>query len=184
VRCDRPLVYELDRLQRICHDYRIEYAFFDSVAFACDGPPEAAEVAARYFGAVRAIGVGSFHVAHVNKSDNADQKPFGSTFWHNGARATWFIKASPQIDSAVLSIGLYNRKSNLGPLRRPMAFQIEFGETTTKFSRTDVVDNPELAASMGVRANARKIRNRRRPTCVTRTHRLPFGIISSRYPPR
>ena len=54
--CERPLVYEVDRLQRICRDERIEFCIFDSVAFACDGPPEAAEIAARYFRAVRGTG--------------------------------------------------------------------------------------------------------------------------------
>jgi hypothetical protein len=151
-RCVRPLVYEVDRLQRICRDEGIEYSLFDSVAFACDGPPEAAEIAGRYFAAVREIGGGSLHIAHVNKSDDADRKPFGSTFWHNGARSTWFIKTTEQIgDSSLLTIGLFNRKANLGSLRRPMGFHIEFGETRTTFKRTEVADTPELAAGMSTR---------------------------------
>jgi hypothetical protein len=151
-RCERPLVYEVDRLRRIARDERIEFAVFDSVAFACDGPPEAAEVAGRYFRSVREIGGGSLHVAHINKGDNADKKPFGSTFWHNGARATWFAKASePSDDAATLTIGLFNRKCNLGPLRHPVGFRIEFGETRTTFTRTDVRDCPEMAQSMTVR---------------------------------
>ena len=32
-----------------------------------------------------------------------------------------------------------------------MGFRIEFRETTTKFSRTDVAEEPELAASMSIR---------------------------------
>ena len=48
-RCERPLVYEVDRLRRIVRDEGIEFIVYDSVAFACDGPPEAAEVAGRYF---------------------------------------------------------------------------------------------------------------------------------------
>lgn len=151
-RCDRPLVYEADRLRRIVRDEAIEFAVFDSVAFACDGPPEAAEVAGRYFRAMREVNVGSLHVAHVNKSDTADQKPFGSTFWHNGARSTWFVKASePGDDSLSLRLGLFNRKSNLGPLRPPVGFQITFLQERTIFSRTDVRDCPDIAASMSVR---------------------------------
>jgi hypothetical protein len=151
-RCERPLVYDVDRLRRIARDERIEFAVFDSVAFACDGPPEAAEVAGRYFRSVREIGGGSLHVAHINKGDNADKKPFGSTFWHNGARATWFAKASePSDDVAALTLGLFNRKSNLGPIRHPVGFRIEFGETRTTFVRTDVRDCPEMAESMTVR---------------------------------
>lgn len=151
-RCERPLVYEVDRLRRIALDQQIEFAVFDSVAFACDGPPEAAEVAGRYFRSVREMGGGSLHVAHINKGDHADKKPFGSTFWHNGARATWFAKASePSDDANTLTLGLFNRKCNLGALRHPVGFRIEFDETRTTFVRTDVRDCPDLAESMTVR---------------------------------
>lgn len=151
-RCERALVHEIDRIRRIVRDEHIEYLVFDSVAFACDGPPEAAEVAARYFRAVRELGGGSLHVAHINKGENSDRKPFGSAFWHNGARSTWFARASePEDDSALLTIGLFNRKTNTGPLRGPVGFHIEFGETRTTFTRTDVRANQEMASSMSVR---------------------------------
>jgi len=58
----------------------------DSVAFACEGPPEAAETAAAYYWALRLLGVGSTSIAHITKAEGGDQKPFGSAFWHNGAR--------------------------------------------------------------------------------------------------
>ena len=77
-RCERPLVYEADRLARIVREHDISYAIFDSVAFACDGPPEAAEVAGRYFRAVRQLGIGSLQIAHISKAENGDKKPFGS----------------------------------------------------------------------------------------------------------
>jgi hypothetical protein len=37
---------------------------------------------------IRQIGKSSLLLAHTNRSENAEQKPFGSTFWHNGARQT------------------------------------------------------------------------------------------------
>ena len=121
-RCERPLVFEADRLRRIVRENGIEFSVFDSIAFACDGPPESAETAGRYFRAVRQIGGGSFHVAHISKAEGADKKPFGSTFWHNGARSTWFVQlAEGSADSDVLQIGLFNRKANLGRLRPAVA---------------------------------------------------------------
>jgi hypothetical protein len=148
-RCERPLVYEVDRLRRIVRDAGIEFAVFDSVAFACDGPPEAAEVAGRYFRAVRQIGGGSLHAAHISKAENGDQKPFGSAFWHNGGRATWFVKqAEASAGTDVLQIGLFNRKSNLGRLRPPLGFSVSFTEETTIFRRTDVADSPDLAGKL------------------------------------
>ncbi len=151
-RCERPLVNEVDRLRRICRDEEIDFAGFDSVAFACDGPPEAAEVAGRYFRAVRQIGVGSLHVAHISKSDGADAKPFGSAFWHNGARATWFAKlAEATPGGRSIQLGLFNRKANLGALRSAVGFEITFEDTKTTFRRADLARVPDLAAKLSIR---------------------------------
>jgi len=154
VRCERPLVYEIDRLRRIVRENGIEFSIFDSVAFACDGPPESAEVAGRYFRGVRQIGGGSLHIAHVSKGENADQKPFGSAFWHNGARSTWFaqlVGGGGDSNSETLSLGLFNRKANLGRLQPPIGFTVSFAEERTTFRRTDVADNPDLASKLSVR---------------------------------
>jgi hypothetical protein len=71
------------------------------------------------------VGAGSLHLAHVNRSDTGDKKPYGSSFWHNGARATWNIKTADQIPGArKLTIGLYNRKTNIGPLRAAVGFRM------------------------------------------------------------
>lgn len=90
--CRHPLVVELDSLRRVVRREHLDYLIYDSVAFAAHDKPEAAESALRYFSARRQIGPGSLHVAHVTKTDGADQKPFGSAFWHNSARSTYFVQ--------------------------------------------------------------------------------------------
>jgi hypothetical protein len=152
-RCVRPLVYEVSRLSRIVRDEGIDFAIFDSVAFAADGPPEAAEVAGRYFRAVRQIGGGSLHIAHITKGENADKRPFGSTFWHNGARSTWFVQKSEGAATAdaSLQIGVFNRKSNLGRLHQPLGFRLDFEDERTLVRRIEVADNAELAGQLSVR---------------------------------
>ncbi len=47
IRCDRPLTTEVDRVRRLADDDELTFLIFDSAAFAADGPPEAADVAAR-----------------------------------------------------------------------------------------------------------------------------------------
>ncbi len=152
-RCERPLIFDADRLCRIVRERGVEFAVYDSIAFACDGPPEAAEVASRYFRAVRQIGGGSLHVAHVSKAENGDKKPFGSTFWHNGARSTWYVKlADASADTETLNIGLFNRKANLGRLSAPAAFSITFTkDNQTIFRRSEVAESPDLAGQLSVR---------------------------------
>lgn len=151
IRCDKPLHHEVDRLRRIVADEGLRYVIFDAIAFACDGPPEAAEVAGRYFRAVRQLDVGSMHIAHVSKAEGADQKPFGSAFWHNGARSTWYVKLAEPSPGAPLSMGLYHRKANLGALRPAVGFEITFTDERTTFRRVNVADTPDLAAGLSVR---------------------------------
>jgi hypothetical protein len=151
-RCERPLPYEVDRLRRIVKENSIEYSIYDSIAFACDGPPESAEIAARYFRAVRQIGGGSLHIAHITKGEGGDQKPFGSAFWHNGARSTWYVeKAESTPDSNSLDVAFYNRKSNLSRLRTPLGFQITFEQQRTVLKLKDVASNPDLAVKLTIR---------------------------------
>jgi hypothetical protein len=150
-RCERPLIHEVDRLKRLVRDNSIEYMIYDSVAFAADGPPEAAEVAGRYFRAVRQIGGGSLHIAHISKGDNSDKKPFGSTFWHNGARSTWNVQLGESTAGTdTLTLGLFNRKANLGRLCAPVGLDVTFAGKRTVFRRGDVADSPDLAPALSV----------------------------------
>lgn len=150
-RCKRPLTAEVDRLAKLAAHHEAAYLICDSVAFACDGPPEAAEVAQRYFQCVRRIGVGSLHVAHISKSEESDKKPFGSAFWHNGARATWNVKQSSEsaIGSPEIALGLYNRKANLTALLPSFGLAIRFGADRTSIQRVNLADiGGDLAASL------------------------------------
>lgn len=149
-RCERPLVYEVDRLRRIAKERNIDYAIFDSVAFACAGPPESAEIAGQYFRAVRQVGVGSLHIAHISRGEGNDTKPFGSAFWHNGARSTWFVKCT-ESDGQTLNVGLFHRKSNLGKLNQPTGFLITFDDQRTTFKRANPAETPDLAVQMTLR---------------------------------
>ncbi len=154
VKCDRPMSVEVDRLRRLVEEHRVEYLFCDSVAFAVDGPPESAEVAAAYFRSVRTLGVGSCHIAHVTKAAVDDerqlaQKPFGSAFWSNGARSTWFVKrAERPLERGTLKMGLFQRKANLGPLCPPTGLEFAFSPDRTTVSPIDPGSVAELAVGV------------------------------------
>jgi hypothetical protein len=176
-RCERPLTYEADRLRRIVRENDVRYSIYDSVAFACDGPPESAEIAGKYFRAARQIGGGSLHIAHITKGENADKKPFGSTFWHNGARSTWFVQlAEGSAESDNLQVGLFNRKSNLGRLRPPIGYAIRFEEEHTLFRRTDVADSPELAGQLSVKQRMIHLLKRRSMTVTAIAEELDVEV--------
>ena len=100
----------------------------------------------------------SLHIAHVNRKEDNDKKPFGSTFWHNSARSTWFVQASEQAgDEKLLRLRFFNRKNNLGPLHSPVGFVVEFRDDQTIFQRAEVTDTPDLAAKMSIRQRMRHL---------------------------
>ena len=151
VRCRLPLREETERLRRIAREEGATYLICDSIALGCDGPPEAAETAMRYFQCLRRIGLGCLLIAHVSKAEDGEKKPFGSAFWHNSARATWFAKRGEQVGSEnIVQVALFNRKANLGPLRPPVGFELRFEAGRTTIRRTDAAEIGEFADKMTV----------------------------------
>jgi hypothetical protein len=152
LRCERPLVIEIDRLMREVRQHDIDYVICDSCGFGTDGPPEAAESALGYMRAARAFGVGSHHAAHISKAEAGDQKPFGSGFWHNSARATWFAKRTdPGNDPSRVTVGLYNRKVNDGARLPALAYEFEFASPSlTRVRLTDIAEVDELATTLPI----------------------------------
>jgi hypothetical protein len=152
-RCDRPLVRDVSRVKEIIAARKITFLICDSLGFAAEGAPEAAEAATGYFRAVRELGpLGSLHLAHISKAEQGDQKPFGSVFWANGARSTWYLKrtdADPTKEA--MTVGLYHRKSNVGRLRPPFGMTMQFAGTQTVIRPAeDVADHDELAVKLPI----------------------------------
>jgi hypothetical protein len=152
-RCYRPLIHEVETLQRHVIEQRIDYVICDSIGVATDGPPEAAEAATKYFRAVRQLGAGSLHLAHVTKpkDDGVDPtKPFGSVYWSNLARMTWFVKRTEGADDSRIAVALFNKKANLNAVRPAVGLEIQFDDERTLIRRVDVADVDELARSLPV----------------------------------
>jgi hypothetical protein len=146
LRCEEPLVSEVGLLRREVQRLGIDFLVCDSVGAATDGPPESAENALRYFRALRHVGVsGSLHVAHVNRSESGDQKPFGSVFWHNWARMTWFIKRERSTPGRPC-IRLVSRKANLTALLSDVRLEFDFATERTAVSRLEGGEGCETVA--------------------------------------
>lgn len=149
VRLEKPLIYEVDRIRRIIRQDQLSYACFDSIGYGTCGAPESAEAAMDYCRAVRQLGIGSGHLAHITKGENGDQRPFGSVFWHNSARATWNLKlASTSPDGHTLQLAAFHRKSNLGRLRPPVGLQVQFDGDRVYVANVDPTTIDEVASSL------------------------------------
>lgn len=157
-----PLPDSVDRLRGIIREQRIGYLIVDSIAYACGGPPEDAAVASSFLNALQQLGLGKslgvLAVAHVTKADAKGQadKPFGSAFWHNSARMTWYAKRNEGAGER-FTIGLFNKKSNLGPRSRSIGLTLDFADGGLAFGRTDVVTDPELSAEVKLSVRIQRV---------------------------
>jgi hypothetical protein len=152
VRCERPLIHDVQRLRRLASERALQFILFDSVGFACHLPPEKAEAALSYFQAVRQFGpIGTLHIAHISRAEGGDDRPFGSTYWHASARATWFVKASEDSSADVVSLGIFERKRNLGARRPPFGLEARFTDSRTSIERVDLASVPDLASRLSIR---------------------------------
>lgn len=100
----------------------------DSLGPATGGDPLNATNAIRTMEALRSLDVTVIVLAHVPKNHGGEQPkdPFGSVFYSNEARRTWYIEREQDEASDFIDIGLYCKKVNDGPLPRPIALSVEF----------------------------------------------------------
>jgi hypothetical protein len=128
LRCDTPLHDDVDRIRAVIRDTGSNFLIVDSASWAAGDEPETADSAKQFYSGLRQIGLDNLVTAHTTKA-GADEKPFGSVFWHNGARLTWHVSAEHETDEDTIRVGLVNRKHNDGKLARPLGWQVTFADS-------------------------------------------------------
>ena len=151
IRCERPLVDEIDRITRLIAIHHINYVIFDSIVFALGGTADD-ENAGMYFRAARMTGVGGLHITHTPKAaieESANkQHAYGSVFFENGARSIWYAAKAESCPRGEHNVGLYHRKSNVGELLKPRGFRLLFRGNRTLVEPMAVEESDELTASL------------------------------------
>ena len=149
LRCEQPLVAELARIQTFIRDFRLDFVVEDSLGAATDGPPEGAEQANAVARANRQLEVPVLAIAHVNRSGD-ESRPFGSQFWHNQARATWYVKQASESTGDVLSVAMFNKKANTRKTAPPIAFTLTFDDEayTTQIAIGNIHETQDFAVRL------------------------------------
>lgn len=153
--CANPLAVEIDDIRREVHEHAIDFVMIDSVALACGGPVEESQYVLAFFSALRRLERGSLLIAHT-RGEDGDQRPFGSVFWHNLSRDTWFLKRTDEeaIPGAV-AVGVFHRKTNFKPVK-PFALALAIAADPADSSvlrsvsirRTEIAEVAELAEDL------------------------------------
>lgn len=159
--CRLPFVDDLSEIAKAVAKAEAKMIVVDSLGVACAGEMESAEVALRFFNALRQLPVTSLLVSHVTKAQLSSEKkgakaPFGSIYFENAARMTWEIIAQEPEDTAeeeqVLKLGLYNRKSNYARLAKPIGAHVTFAPDFISVDKGDPTEDFPERLGQGSRA--------------------------------
>jgi len=135
------------RMAQLVAEHNIQFMIIDSAAMACGGEPESADVATRYWNALRTLGCTTLTIAHVSKTEASDKgtsTPYGSVFWRNYARNAWEIKQGTVFKRLEKEFGLVQTKLNSGAGDDPRNFLFTFddGKLATKVTvQESIVEN-------------------------------------------
>jgi hypothetical protein len=148
--CTQPLAADIAEIQKIVLENKINLVIIDSCGYAAGGDPNAAEVAIRYFGALRSIRTTSLTLDHVSKGLTGGSSPFGSVYKTNAARSVFQLKKSQDTGALDYELGLYHEKVNEGVPLKPIGYKAKFTNNTdgvaikVEFSPIEIMAAPEL----------------------------------------
>jgi hypothetical protein len=146
-----PLHDQMDTIRAKVEKEAITFVIIDAAADACGGEPESAANALRYFNALDKLpdGVASLTLAHVTNNGSRQQqveRAFGSAYWHNRPRRTWYVAREQEEESDVVDIGLYCKKVNDGRKPAPLGLRLTFEGRggPVVIERADIRETPAL----------------------------------------
>jgi hypothetical protein len=127
----------------------------DSLVPATGGDPNDAEAAAKAMQAMRGLGCTVVALAHVpkNHGETQPEDPFGSSFYSNLSRRTWYVERVQEEAADIIDVGLYCKKVNDGPKPHPLAVKITFEGLNgpVRLTTQAIADVPQLQAKRPIK---------------------------------
>lgn len=145
--CLAPLVEEASAIGRYIDKEGIAFVVVDSLGYAIGGDKTSQELTMRMFSAIRSWKTTVLCIDHITNDEANGNRPYGSAYTGNSARAMWRVRASQEDGSSELSLGLFQTKANFGK-QRPVGFRMSFGDGAVLVTREDVKEVPAFQESL------------------------------------
>lgn len=141
-----PLHEEIDAIGRAVKADGVELVVIDSAMPAAGGRPEEAEVAQRFFAALRRLppGVTTVVLAHPNKTEQNPKWPLGSVAWFTMPRGLWRVGKLRTSTGADVRLRLTCTKGNDGAPRRDIGLRVIFDDDAKGVARSINIDSFDL----------------------------------------
>ena len=123
IRMGQPLEHEIDRIQQVVLDEKIDLVIVDSMEMAISGSSNDAQPITNLYNALRTLNTTSLILDHINKEGNQ----VGNRYKHNFARNSWRLESSQIPGTDNVTIGFFHEKHN--NTKRLPAFAIDMNFT-------------------------------------------------------
>jgi lambda repressor-like predicted transcriptional regulator len=147
-----PLEHQVDMVEKYITDHGVIAVVADSLVAAAGGDVNESEAARMYFGAMRQFGVASIGITHMSKDKKNNDKPFGSVYYWNYARAVWFMQKVQESGDNESEIALFHKKANASDLQVPRSYKVDFSNDQIKYLTANIQSTPKFAKQTGARA--------------------------------
>ena len=131
-RCGLPLCDEIDAIQEIVDEHKINLVIVDSQTPASGHGQDAGQVASVFFNALRSLGCTSLIIDHVSKSNMRSDEdfagPINSVVKFNRSRSVFSIKKVQSPDNNSVYCRIKHTKHNEGRLLEDIGIKVRFIE--------------------------------------------------------
>jgi DNA-binding transcriptional ArsR family regulator len=149
------LMEDVDALAEIVIKNNIDLVIIDSLGPAVHQDLNSAESAQEFFRALRAPNCTSIILAHCAKN-TPEKTVFGSQYFTALARGIAEVRKYQDPMSGVVSVGIFHRKSNMGPLFDPIGIEFFFSKDAVVIQPGSVADVPGFEEAMPVKSRILK----------------------------
>jgi hypothetical protein len=173
------LMEDVDALAEIVIKNNIDLVIIDSLGPAVHQDLNSAESAQEFFRALRALNCTSIILAHCAKNA-AEKTVFGSQYFTALARGIAEVRKYQDPMSGVVSVGIFHRKSNMGPLFDPIGIEFFFSKDAVVIQPGSVADVPGLEEAMPVKSRILKFladNGPSSPTEIATELGIPYGSV-------
>jgi len=144
------LIEDVDAVAELVIKNGIDLIIIDSLGPAVHQDLNSAESAQEFFRALRALNCTSIILAHCAKN-SAEKTVFGSQYFTALARGIAEVRKYQDPMSGVVSVGIFHRKSNMGPLLDPIGLDFIFSRDAVVVQPTAIVDIPGMEEGMPIK---------------------------------
>ena len=151
--CTLPFIDDIDRIEAIVAENKIDFVIVDSVGVATSSSNlNYSETATAFYAALRRLHCTSLLISHRAKEQESKKtSPYGSVYFFNIARSIYEVFRQQEEGENRIHLALLHKKNNQGPFLPRQGFTLTFTGEKTILSHLEIDNVPEFLEKLSLK---------------------------------